>query len=508
MIAATQTADAPRRIRTREWAGLAVLALPCLLVSMDAHVLYLAIPQLSADLRPSNVELLWIMDSYEFFVAGALMTMGVLGDRIGRRRLLLFGGAAFGSASVLAAFSTSATMLIAARALLGVAGATLMPSTLSLIRTMFPDPRRRTTAFGVWTASFALGGVIAPIVAGILLHHFWWGSVFLVAVPVMLLLLALGPVLLPEFRDPAAARIDVASAALSLIVVLAGVYGLKRFAQNGPDVAAGLSIAIGLALAAVFVRRQRRLAEPWIELTLFRRRRFTLPLATNALCFFVLYGTQFFVAQYLQLVLGLSALHAGLWTIPSALGYLVGSVLGPMAANRLRPAWLMAGSLALTAIGFGLLTQVGPASGLAVVVTGSVIFSVGLAPVYVVATEMTVAAAPQEKAGSAAAILETGAELGGALGVAMLGSIGTAVYRHAMSASGSPGIPDGLWESARETLGGATAVSTRLAEPLDAQLIESAREAFTLAFRTVEGVGAAVIAALAVASVLLLSPRR
>jgi len=425
------------------------------------------------------------------------MTMGALGDRVGRRRLLLIGAAGFGVASLLAAFSTTPTMLIAARALLGVTGATLMPSTLALIRGMFPDPRQRTTAFGVWTASFALGGVIAPLVAGILLRHFWWGSVFLVAVPSIAVLLVLGRVLLPEIEDRGAARVDAASAALSLVGVLSAAYGLKRAVQNGVDPIGGIALPIGVCLVGAFLRRQQRRDDPWIDLALFRRRGFSLPLAANALSFFVLYGTQFFIAQYLQLVLGLSALRAGLWTVPSAVGYLAGSVLAPIAANRLRPAWLMSASLAVTAVGFGLLTNVGPEFGLQWVVIGSVVFSLGLAPVYVLTTEMTVASAPAARSGTASGVLTTTANLGGALGIAVLGSLGGAIYRVAMTAAGSLG-------NARLTLGGAMATASHLPEPLAGELAASARDAFTLAFRTVEVAGAGIIAAVAVISALLL----
>jgi DHA2 family multidrug resistance protein-like MFS transporter len=499
------TSDPSRRAGLREWAGLAVLALPCLLVSMDANVLGLALPALTADLQPTSAQLLWIVDSYVFFVAGMLITMGVLGDRIGRRRLLLIGGAAFGVASLLAAFSTSAAMLITARAVLGVAGATLMPSTLSLIRNMFTDPRQRTTAFGVWTASFAMGGVIAPLVAGLLLRHFWWGSVFLVAVPVIVLLLVFGPVLLPEFCNPDATRIDLRSAALSLIAVLAVVFGLKRLAQGGGEPTAVLSVAVGVVLAVAFVRRQRRQASPSMDLQLFRRRAFTMPLATNGLAFFVLYGSQLFVAQYLQLVLGLSALRAGLWTIPSAVAYLVGSVLGPMIANRVRPAVMLGSSLLVSAVGFGLLTQVRAASGLVVVVTGSVVLSLGLSPVYIVATEMTISAAPPERAGAASAILETCAELGGALGIAVLGSIGAAVYRHSLPDVAPPGVNPELWESARSTLGGAIAAAQRLPARAGDELADEARDAFTRGFQVAHTVGTAIIVVLAVASLLLLT---
>src|SRR6188474_2903990 len=190
------------RAGRREWLGLAVIALPCVLYSMDLTVLELAVPRLSADLKPTAAQLLWILDIYGFLVAGSLITMGTLGDRIGRRRLLMIGAAAFGVASVIAAFSTSAEMLIATRALLGLAGATLAPSTLSLIRNMFLDQQQRTVAIGIWISSYSVGAAIGPLVGGILLEHFWWGSVFLIGVPVMVLLLVVGPMLLPEFRDP------------------------------------------------------------------------------------------------------------------------------------------------------------------------------------------------------------------------------------------------------------------------------------------------------------------
>src|SRR5262245_148041 len=284
----------PRRATRREWIGLAVIALPALVYAMDLTVLTLALPSISADLRPSSTELLWIVDIYGFMVAGFLITMGTLGDRIGRRRLLLTGAAAFGAASVVAAFSSSPEMLIASRALLGVAGATLAPSTLSLIRNMFEDDGQRTVAIGIWIASFSAGAAIGPLVGGLLLESFEWGSVFLLAVPVMALLLAIGPRLLPEYKDPEPGRLDPVSAALSLVAVLAVIYGIKTIAKDGVGLAGVAPVLVGLAVGGAFVDRQRRLSEPMIDLDLFRRPAFSLALGANTLGFAVVFGIEVF----------------------------------------------------------------------------------------------------------------------------------------------------------------------------------------------------------------------
>ena len=327
--------EVPKATR-REWIGLAVIALPCLLYSMDLTVLYLAVPHLTADLTPTSAQLLWISDIYGFLIAGSLITMGTLGDRIGRRKLLLMGATAFGIASVLAAFSNSAEMLIATRALLGVAGATLAPSTLSLIRNMFLDPHQRTFAIGIWATSFSVGGALGPLLGGVMLEQFWWGSVFLLGVPVMALLLVVGPKLLPEFRDPNAGRLDLTSAAMSLLAVLSVIYGLKRMAQDGAGVVPATFIVAGIAIGVLFVRRQRRLADPLIDLRLFRIPAFSAALATNMLGIFVAFGTFLFTSQYLQLVLGFSPFVAGLWTLPSSVGFIVGSMMAPILVRRLR----------------------------------------------------------------------------------------------------------------------------------------------------------------------------
>lgn len=502
------SAVTPPRAERRQWIGLAVLALPCVVYAMDFTVLNLAVPELSADLRPTSAQLLWIVDIYGFFVAGSLITMGSLGDRIGRRRLLLIGAAAFGVTSVLAAFSTSAGMLIVTRALLGVAGATLAPSTLSLIRNMFHDPRQRTLAIGVWVTSYSVGSAIGPVLGGVLLEYFWWGSVFLPGVPVMVLLLVLGPVLLPEFRDPAAGRLDLLSAGLSLTAVLTMIYGLKRTAEDGLGWWPALSIAVGLAVGIVFVRRQRTLADPLIDLRLFRAPAFSASLAAYTLAVFSALGVFLSIAQYMQLVLGLSPLEAGLWTLPSAGGFIAGSMLTPAIARRVRPAAVMAAGLAVAAAGFAMLTQVEVVSGLAVVVVATVVYALGLAPVVTLATDLIVGTAPPERAGAASAISETGAELGGALGIAILGSIGTAVYRRVMADALPAAVPAATREAAEGTLGGAVAVAAQLPAQLGAYLLGTARAAFVQGLELTAALCAAVALVTAVVVGLLLRHAR
>jgi DHA2 family multidrug resistance protein-like MFS transporter len=485
--------QAPRAGR-REWIGLAVLTLACLLYVMDLTVLNLAVPFISEDLRPTSAQLLWIIDIYGFMIAGFLVTMGTLGDRIGRRKLLLIGAAAFGVVSLLAAFSTSPEMLILSRALLGIAGATLAPSTLSLIFNMFQDPRQRATAIGVWISAFSAGGAIGPVLGGILLESFWWGSVFLLALPVMAVLLVLGPIVLPEYRDPNAGRLDLVSAAMSLFAVLAVIFGLKQIAQDGLGLLPISSILFGLVVGTMWVRRQLALADPMIDLRLFRIPAFNAALAINFLAIFVAVGYFLFIAQYLQLVAGLSPLEAGFLSVPSAIGFIVGSNVAPLIVRRIRPAYLIGAGLALAAVGLGMLTQVGGPEGLPIVVASSVVISLGLAPVFGLTTEMIVGSAPPERAGAASGISETGAELGGALGISILGSIGVALYRGRLADGLPPGIPADAAASVRDTLGAAVGVAGQLPGELGATVLQIARDAF------VQGmvVAAAVSAALAI----------
>jgi DHA2 family multidrug resistance protein-like MFS transporter len=437
-------------------------------------------------------------------VAGFLVTMGTLGDRIGRRKLLLIGAAAFGGVSLLAAFSTSPEMLILSRALLGVAGATLAPSTLSLIFSMFKDARQRSVAIAVWISAFSAGSAIGPVLGGIMLEHFWWGSVFLLALPVMGLLLVLGPIVLPEYRDPDAGRLDVLSAILSLIAVLAMIFGLKQIAQDGFALVPALSIMAGLVVGAAFVRRQFALTDPMIDLSLFRNRAFSASLAVNFLTIFVAVGYFLFVAQYLQLVIGLSPLQAGLWSVPSAVGFIVGSQLAPRIVRRLRAAYVIGAGLGIAAVGLVVLTQVGGSDGLAIIVIGSVVISLGLAPVMSLTTELIVGSAPPERAGAASGISETAVELGGALGISILGSIGIALYRGDIAKALPAGVPSDAATIAQDTLGGAVGVAAQLPGQLGTALLETARDAFVHGMQVAATISAVVAFAVAILAVVML----
>ena len=492
------------RAGRREWIGLAVLALACLLYVMDLTVLHLAVPSISEDLKPSSAQLLWIIDIYGFMVAGFLVTMGTLGDRIGRRKLLMIGAAAFGILSLLAAFSTSAEMLILSRALLGIAGATLAPSTLSLIFSMFQDPKQRAVAIGVWISAFSAGSAIGPVLGGILLEYFWWGSVFLLSLPVMGLLLVLGPIVLPEFKDPNAGRLDIASAVMSLVAVLSVIFGLKQIAQDGFGLLPIGSVILGIVVGTAFARRQLTLADPMIDIRLFRVPAFSASLAVNFLAIFVAIGYFLFVAQYLQLVVGLSPFEAGLWSVPSALGFIVGSNAAPRIVRRFRMAYVIGTGLAISAIGLAVLTQVGAASGVGVVVAGSIIISLGLAPVLSLTTELIVGSAPPERAGAASGISETGAELGGALGISVLGSIGVAIYRGGLADALPPSVPTEAASVARDTLGGAVGVAQQLPGQLGTAVLDVARDAFVQGMQVAAGISATLAIIVAVVAVTLL----
>ncbi|MBA2944714.1 MFS transporter [Streptomyces himalayensis] len=469
------------RAGRREWTALTVLMLPLLLVSMDVSVLYFAVPAISADLEPSGTQQLWIFDIYGFVLAGLLMTMGSLGDRIGRRRLLLLGAAAFGAASLVAAYADSAETLIAARAVLGIGGATLMPSTMALVRTMFTDPAQRTKAIGIWSAVMTGGVALGSVMSGVLVEHFWWGSVFLVNLPAMALLLVTGPILLPESRNPEPGRFDLLSVPLSMAAVLPVIYGLKEIPSEGFEPLYVLSLAVGLVFTALFVRRQRTSASPMISPALFGGQGFGSAVVLNLVAAFGMMGSAYFTTQYLQSVLGKSAMEAALWALlPSVLIGFAAPVAAQLVQRGVHRAHVVSAGFMTAACGYGLLALAGTDS-LWLVLAGAGVLASGIVTVMSQLTDLALGTAPVEKAGAASSLLETGQEFGGALGMALLGSIGTAVYRH--------GVPDGAPAAAHETLGGALAVAVQLPGRADDALVSAAREAFT------SGMQAAAVAA-------------
>ncbi|MFD1308162.1 MFS transporter [Streptomyces kaempferi] len=477
----TRTTPAPgARAGRREWTALGVLMLPLLLVSMDVSVLYFAIPAISADLEPSGTQQLWIFDIYAFVLAGLLMTMGSLGDRIGRRRLLLFGAAAFGAASALAAYADSAQTLIAARALLGIGGATLMPSTMAIIRTMFTDPGQRAKAIGLWSGVMTGGVALGSVMSGVLVQYFWWGSVFLVNLPAMALLLVLGPVLLPESRNPRPGRFDLPSVPLSMAAVLPVIYGIKEIPSEGWKFEYVLSILVGLLFTVLFVRRQRTAESPLISPELFRGRGFAPAVVLNLVSSFAMMGSAYFTTQYLQSVLGKSSMEAALWALlPTVLVGVAAPVAAQLVQKGVHRAHVVSGGFVLGACGYGLLALTGTDS-LWWALAGAGVLAAGIVVVMSQMMDLALSTVPVANAGVASSLLETGAEFGGALGMAVLGSIGTAVYRH--------GIPSDAPDAARETLGGALAVARELPGDTGGTLVRAAREAFT------DGMHAAAVA--------------
>ncbi|MCL8014276.1 MFS transporter [Streptomyces sp. AS02] len=493
-------ASADLRAGPREWLGLFVLTLPTILLALDATVLNLAVPHISADLNPSSTELLWTVDIYGFMIAGFLVTAGTLGDRIGRRKLLMIGALGFGLASVLAATATSPEMLIAARALLGITGATLMPSTLALISNMFQDPRQRGVAISVWVTCFSVGIAVGPVLGGALLEWFWWGSVFLLAVPVMVVLLVATPLLLPEYKDTDAGRIDLASVALSLVTVLPVIYGIKRLAEHGVDAVAIGTLLVGVVFGVVFVQRQRKLADPLLDLRLFKNRAFTAALLVLLLGLGLMGGLYLFITQYLQLVAGQSPIKAGLWLLPAAGALIVASSLTPAIAAKVRPGFVVGGALFLSVLGYALIAMVDSVDGLPLLVTGFVLIYTGISPMMVLGTDLVVGSAPPEKAGSAAAMSETAMEFGIGLGIAGLGSVVTAVYRDEISGALPQDLPASVESTVRDTLAGADAVS----DSVSPELLDQAREAFTNGLNLASGLAGAIVAVVAIAAMVLL----
>ncbi|GAA2156537.1 MFS transporter [Kitasatospora kazusensis] len=487
----------------RRWIGLAVLVLAVSLVAIDATVLSLALPSISETLQPSGTQLLWIGDSYSFVLAGLLVSMGALSDRIGRKKLLLIGSSAFGAASLLAAYAPGPGWLIMARALLGVAGATIMPSTLSLIRGLFPDDRERATAIGVWGAGATAGAALGPLVGGVLLEHFWWGSVFLLNLPVLALLLVLGAWLLPESKDPKPGSWDVRSVALSMAGVIGVVYAVKEAAANGlGHWYVPVSFALGAAALTAFVHRQLHLPSPLLDVRLFRNPRFTAAALGSLTALIGLSGVVFFMSQYLQLVRGYSPLTAGIAELPAFLGAVVGGLLTARLARRTGARATLTGGLMAMGLGIGLLGWVHQDSGY--LLLGLAFLAVGTAEgvVYTLAADLVLTAAPAEKAGAASAVSETAYELGTALGIALVGSVVTSIYVGALALPA--GTDPAVAARAQESIGGAVEASATLPAEVGGPLLAGAKHAFVHGMNVAAVLSAALLFASAATAWYLL----
>jgi MFS transporter, DHA2 family, multidrug resistance protein len=483
-----------QRAGRKEWIGLAVLVLPCLLISMDMSVLLFGLPFISASLKPSATQQLWIMDAYGFALAGLLITMGAIGDRIGRRRLLLIGATAFGAASVVAAYSGSAEVLIGTRALLGVAGATLMPSTMALIRNMFHDPKQRQTAISLWTGGLIGGVTLGPIVGGVLLNHFWWGSVFLINLPAMGLLLILGPLLLPEYKAAASGhRFDVLGSVLSMAAIFPAVYGIKQLAVDGFSVTAAAALAFGIALGVAFVIRQHTAKNPLIDMELFRKPSFRAPMLVNLCGNFVLMGFSLFNTQYLQSVAGMRPFTAALWSMAAMPFISVGMGVTGALTTKVRPARIIGVAFLVSAAGALVLTMARPGNPIVVLMVGAGVAAGGVVAAQSIVGNMVMAAAPPERAGSASALNETGAELGSSLGMALLGSIGAAIYHHKMQTVGAAGVPEAALRAGHETVGGADALAAQFPSSATHALLTTARDAYASGLHTTAVVGSGLL---------------
>ncbi|MFJ3233098.1 MFS transporter [Streptomyces sp. NPDC086787] len=497
----TSTLRSARTTRTEQppgrWIALSVLVLAVLLVAVDATVLGLATPFISEDLDPSGTQLLWIGDVYSFVIAGLLVSMGSLGDRIGRKRILLCGATAFGLISILNAYATTAGTMILARALLGVAGATLMPATLALIRNIFHDPRERSLAIGVWGAAASAGTAVGPIVGGFLLEHFWWGSVFLINVPVMVVLVLVGLRTLPESRNPNPGPWDLASVVLSLVGMIAVVYAVKEAATEGLTWVSLGTAVLGAAALYGFVRRQLTMQTPLLDMRLFRRRGFSGAVLADLLTVLGMAGLVFFLSQYLQLVQGRHPFEAGLAELPAAVGAVAAGLVAGRAARRFSVRAVVSGGLAAVGFALAALTTLDRTTGYPLLGVALLVVGVGAGFSFTVTADVILSSVPKDQAGAASAVSETAYELGAALGIALLGSIVTGVYR---GFTGPAGTPD----SAHESLGGAVEAAAHLPAHTSAELLTAARDSFVHGLHLASGAGAVVLLATAVAAWFLL----
>jgi EmrB/QacA subfamily drug resistance transporter len=463
----------------QRWLALGVLCASLLAIVIDNTIVNVALPTLARDLQADVAELQWVVDAYTLVFAGLLLLAGALGDRYGRRRTLLSGLAVFGAASAVAAYAGGVDGLIAARAVMGAGAAFIMPATLSLLISVFTDTRERALAIGLWAATAGLGVALGPVVGGFLLDHFWWGSIFIVNVPLTAIALVAGLRLLPESRDPVARRIDWTGAGLSGLGLVAFVWAIIEAPSLGwtsaPVLAAGAIAAVALV---AFVLWQRRVEEPLLDVRLFENPRFTAASTTVTVLFFALFGFLFLSTQYLQFVLGYSPLAAGVRVLPYAGAMIVFAPLSSMLVARFGTKRVVTTGMLLFAAGLAVAATVTASGGYGRLGIALLLMGAGMGLAGAPATESIMGALPPERANIGSAVNDTTRELGGALGVAIVGSIMSSLY--------ASGLPDGAPAAARDSLGAAVQVSA---------LADAAREAFVHAMSRASIV-VAVVAAL------------
>jgi EmrB/QacA subfamily drug resistance transporter len=485
----------------RRWQILAVLCISLFVIVTDNTIVNVALPTLARELNAGTSSLQWIVDAYTLVFAGLLLAAGGLGDRFGRRGALLAGLLVFGGFSAAGAFASSTGELIAARALMGVGAAFIFPSTLALIVNVFTDARERAAAIGIWTAIAGVGVALGPISGGWLLEHFSWGSVFLVNVPIVLIGIVGTLVLVPTSRDPRAARLDLSGLGLSIAGVTVLVWSLIEAPHNGwvsTETIAGLAAAA--ALLASFVWWERRVSAPLLDVRLFRNMRFTAASLAITLGFFALFGFIFLVTQYLQLVKGYSALQAGVRTLPFAIAMVAAAVTSPKVVQRVGTKLVVAAGLALMAGGFAIAATNDASTSYSIIATAMVLMGFGLGSAAAPATESILESLPKEKAGVGSAVNDTTREVGGTLGVAVLGSIMASVYggRIVDALSGTP-LPAALRASAGDSLAAALQIAGEVGGSSGQAIVVTAQDAFVHAFQ----IGSVVTGAVALAGALL-----
>ncbi|THA80008.1 MFS transporter [Streptomyces sp. A0592] len=485
------------------WVVLAVLCVSLVLVALDATILHVAVPSVTEDLRPGPMELLWVVDAYPLVCASLLILFGTLGDRVGRRRILLLGYGLFGVASAIAALADNAQVLIAARALLGIGGAMIMPATLSILRQVFPDRRERALAIGIWTAVAAIGAASGPVLGGFLIEHFWWGSVFLINIPLMALILPLGRWLLPESRGSADGPWDVLGALMAAAGVLGSVLGIKRLGAERHllDAEALVPLLLGATLLVLFVRRQKRREHPLIDMRMFSRPAFSASVACIVLAMLALVGLELIAVQYLQLVLHLSPLETGLRLLPLTFAAMAAGATGSYTLSRVGPRTMVSLGFLLTAFAVLLLTLMGQQDRPVLLTVGFILLGFGLQTTLFAAYESMLSEAPAETAGGAASIGETSYQLGAGIGIALLGSVMNAAYRPGLASV--PGVSAAESAGAANSLGEAYQIASGLGGPAGAALYAAARHSFVHGLHVTLLVSAALLFAGAVMALKL-----